>query len=364
VRNLCTKTRMWQNSCRYVVTLATFSLLAMSLAWATRLHIRDAPNSGPLQVPDDGLDIGDVWENSDIQVSLPIKNVSGADVTISNFMVSCNCLSVNPPSLNIARGGIARVTLSLNLLPKLSEERGVVRTFAVSMVPQLDGSAHKAGPWHVRGSVHPLPIQIEPNAIDLGAELLPEDDIYFEKFRVSSPYHLHDVVVQDKPPYVGIVKSRLGPDAFEFNVEVDPSRLPVGPFSSVLRLRPVGEDFPKHKGVTDGIVGLSGATLCVVEATPPMLTCGPVRLGAAARATLSLSSPRSKSFAVTAWHTSDNAAIQVVQTKDRSYSISIAPREPGNCKGSVVFDVEVDASTDHKDVIEVTVPFTVYALRD
>ena len=81
-------------------------------AWGFRLVILPPPPSPPLTpllfVSPTSLDFGEAWETDDHLVKLPIKNLSTQELTIVDFVTSCDCSRIEPKKLTIPPGQVTR----------------------------------------------------------------------------------------------------------------------------------------------------------------------------------------------------------------------------------------------------------------
>ena len=54
------------------------------------------------------LNFGEVWEDTQFKMVLPITNHRNQDIEIKRFHKSCNCSQIEPPSLTIPAGQTRR----------------------------------------------------------------------------------------------------------------------------------------------------------------------------------------------------------------------------------------------------------------
>src|SRR5262245_40520295 len=104
--------------------LFTAALLAVVTAayWAGRglkaALVKPTPGerADGLAVDPQHLNFGEVWEDGAFGWVLPVENRGPSEVAIERFATSCDCTSIDPPSLTIPAGETRAVRLQLNLL--------------------------------------------------------------------------------------------------------------------------------------------------------------------------------------------------------------------------------------------------------
>jgi hypothetical protein len=109
-----------------------------------------------------------VWETDRFELVVPIRNNSAASVRLTEWRNSCNCLSVEPPSLEFGPDETKPVTVTIDLASKLRMNPTAAQVVAVPLSGTLgDGTTVS---WRIRGVVKPL-VKTYP---DLSLPLLSE----------------------------------------------------------------------------------------------------------------------------------------------------------------------------------------------
>jgi hypothetical protein len=146
-------------------------------AWAyIRFGTRDT--SCGLAVSKDALCLGTVWWQPHFKWQLSITNPTDDDIEIMRFQRSCQCVSVEPPSLAIPAKSTRNVTLALNLTRTPSVSTKEVPSYrweySVSIVPDLRAgvadSMRDRVQWRLHGQVQ-VPWIASPETIDFGNQL-------------------------------------------------------------------------------------------------------------------------------------------------------------------------------------------------
>lgn len=148
------------------VMLALAGVCGAAAAWyLKKLPSSDAMNM--LEPSPEHLDFGEVWEDAQFSMVLPITNHRGQDLEIKQFLKTCNCSQIEPPSLSIPAWQTREVRLILDLTPKKPEEFAAsVRDFEVGLSPEVPGETHSVW-WTIRGRVRSV-MQSNMPKIDFG----------------------------------------------------------------------------------------------------------------------------------------------------------------------------------------------------
>lgn len=141
-------------------------------AWGFRLTTSTTP---PLLTPLlfvslSSLDFGEAWETDDHLVKLPIKNLSTQELTIVDFVTSCDCSKIEPKTLTIPPGQSREILVHLNFKAKLVKDRSAaIRDFQAVLEPVLKSSDHSSKPqrWIIRGRVR-VPLSWEAAQLKFG----------------------------------------------------------------------------------------------------------------------------------------------------------------------------------------------------
>src|SRR5207302_10368849 len=103
-------------------------------------------------VPEDKLNVGEVWETKDFHWTLPVENKSRDTIEIVAFHSSCNCLSIEPSHVSIGPGQAIDVQLKIDLMrASRAGDGNPVHEFEVQLAPQIAGQALATSGWTLRG---------------------------------------------------------------------------------------------------------------------------------------------------------------------------------------------------------------------
>lgn len=146
---------------------------ALAARWPFR-HAQPVPPPGTLQldekallwIPPERLDFGTVYEDEHFNWTLPLENREAVSVEVEAFSASCNCLSLDPPTLIIGPGERRDLHLRVDLTSKSgADERVAVRFVAKIKEGTLGGK--RIGPeWKLEGNVRSV-LSVE-NVVYLG----------------------------------------------------------------------------------------------------------------------------------------------------------------------------------------------------
>jgi hypothetical protein len=137
---------------------------------AAALYLKNAAHfegKDALEPAPDRLDFGEVWEDTNFSMVLPITNHRGQDIEIKQFVKSCNCSQIEPPSLTIPAWETREIRLLLDLTAKKPAEFAApVRDFEVSLSPEIPGEKRSIW-WKIQGRVRSV-MQSDLPQIDFG----------------------------------------------------------------------------------------------------------------------------------------------------------------------------------------------------
>lgn len=100
------------------------------------------------------LDFGEVWETDEFRLVLPIHNNTPTRMRLTEWRSSCDCLGVEPSSLEFAPDGTRAVSVKLDLASKLRVRPTAAQTVAVNLIGSL--SDGRSVTWQIHGVVKPL----------------------------------------------------------------------------------------------------------------------------------------------------------------------------------------------------------------
>ncbi|HWE37874.1 MAG TPA: DUF1573 domain-containing protein [Isosphaeraceae bacterium] len=145
---------------RTVIGWVTICGLAMmTYAGVSGLAPKPAEKSGKkrlvsppsLTVPDSILDFGKVAANRQFRLTLPIQNTAVRDITIADFGMTCQCVSVRPSRLVIPKGQVREVVATLDLTRGFTDPKTSALNFQANVSPQGDnGRSLATFPVHGR----------------------------------------------------------------------------------------------------------------------------------------------------------------------------------------------------------------------
>ena len=109
---------------------------------------------GGLTVDTACLDLGEVWEEKAFRYELPIENSTLREIEITDFIVSCSCLAVEPRKLTIPPRETATIRLKLDFTHRTQREIGQKeRALAVKVTPILKTGEPPGAGWYLTGLI-------------------------------------------------------------------------------------------------------------------------------------------------------------------------------------------------------------------
>ena len=234
-----------------------------------------AANEG-LVVAENDLDFGEVWEDGEYPWHFIVENPTPKDITIVAFSASCNCLSIEPHSLQIPAGQKAEVHVKMNLRSgAVDMEDETSKKVTISLMPHFGNGYAKQVAWNLHGRVRRL-LKITPRLMDFGTDLV-HGNSYPTKIATATTtlpvQTLHAKCIPDMGR-VEVNKSKACTDTFEIKITPHKS-LPAGPFTFRVAIEPVSSfmSLPTISFPVEGVI------LPEVQALPQFLCIGARPLG-------------------------------------------------------------------------------------
>ena len=254
---------------------------------------------GGLQIDEEYLDFGDVLEQKDYELILPIRNRSLQPITILDIETSCHCTVVELKSLTIKPGKSSQLRLRIDLTATepIAEEvnsKDLAEDFTVSLRPVLQ-SRQPVAAWSVHGRVRKY-ISLSQRRIDF-QELLDS----------TAPYEGKVVVVSTHFPIESLVTAFTGkglavqvsedPNSKSYLLNIIPSsELEVGSFSQQLIVTPLTSD--SARAAPASTVYITGRVTSDIQILPASLSFGRVPLGTTVTESVTFSSKSGTPIAI------------------------------------------------------------------
>ena len=113
-----------------------------------------SPEQPALHIAPEYLDFGEVWETDDFALVIPIHNRSNTPLRLTGWKSSCNCLGVEPGSLEFAPQATKTVTIKLDIASKVRLNPTSTQAVSVNFSGALSNGT--TAEWRVLGAVKPL----------------------------------------------------------------------------------------------------------------------------------------------------------------------------------------------------------------
>jgi hypothetical protein len=127
---------------------------------------------GGLSVEPEALDFGTAWSNESFVWTVPIRNVTSSDISITGFHHSCGVSRILPEQLVVPRGGVSGIEIEMNLdrLNFFPSEADEIR-IQMRIWPTLGQPRGQVKPWTLRGTVRQL-FPTSARTVDFGDSLV------------------------------------------------------------------------------------------------------------------------------------------------------------------------------------------------
>jgi hypothetical protein len=236
--------RIWRRIAAAIALLALSSVAAYQFGSYPR---RPSLGASPLNLAEQELDFGDVWETNAFNWKLHIENKTNAEITIKDIASSCTCVAIEPRSFVLPPRSLAQVTLTLDLTPRGPNSGGSVipsvRAFETAIHPRVEGFFTL--PWRLHGRVRSV-MSISPEVLEFGQNLVRGHDHNPRTISVKPHIPLKELVASCEPPIGSVRVTRTGSqtDALRpFEIELKPAKeIALSTFQGQLILQPLSED--------------------------------------------------------------------------------------------------------------------------
>ncbi len=312
---------------------------------------------GGLVVPDGCLDLGEIWESDNYQSILPIRNTTGQDVDILDFISSCNCVSVEPPSLMIPAGHAREVRLTFDLKLGSRVSRESRRTLAVGIAPRLRNSnpgdqISSPFAWMIRAIVRSR-ATVDPPALSFWDDCVRGHTPPARTVRLTA--HVPVVAVQPRydPAVLSVwVRKAPGEGAGVFFLEVRPSpTLPSGAFALPVSVYLRTAEAQTVYGTTLQVEGVMREDIAAV---PDQVFLGAQDLGASVTETVVLRSAAGHPFDVLSFDANGGGTIEPAKidlATAKAFKVTHICSREGDQRFTVTFTVRAKGQDN-----EITVP--------
>jgi hypothetical protein len=229
---------------------------------------------------------------------LPIENRGEEPVQIRAFSSSCECLHIEPKALRIHPGQVAKVTLTLDLMPRRHDPRaGRVRPFAVAIWPRTEDtvSGQPENRWTVEGRVR-CALRFEEPSLDFGSCSELEQPLPTKKTIVTCLEPVEDLIARSTSHQFRVQVKRDEKDPSRFELAVEPrGKLPPGPLVGEVRVaaRVKGQQLPSKS------LSLRGQIVSDIQATPAAVVFGARSVGATVEENVVFRSRQGQAITVT-----------------------------------------------------------------
>jgi hypothetical protein len=307
-----------------------------------------------LWVSKESLDLGDVWAQRSMPVTLQIHNSAVRDILLENIGASCQCATIDPRNVMLPAGGKANLSLTSDLLPpSVTESFNVSHPTTITIVGHCFQPYEKSYAWAIHFNArNPLMLSMKEAVLDEAANLFVPDHIFrSEQIDYNSPVPLREIKARADQSDVDVL---VWPKNETSGVlEIRPtSRIPAGRFVRQISLSGTQANGERIPAVTFNINGVS---LRDVHCLPKEIMFGPAEIGTQLQATIRINSATRRHFSVERVE-SDDATLLVNRRQDSDpveFDIRQLVTRLGRQGAIVIFHI---ASTDRDMDDDVRLP--------
>jgi len=297
-----------------------------------------------LIIPESMLNLGEVWEQADLALTLPITNTSVNEVNIDRFTASCGCVSVVPSQLTLGPGETRdlQVRLDLTVIARKSPFAWV-REFKATFVPYV-GSRHGQPKalqgWEIVARVR-SPNRAEPPVAALGrhSELATELPAVTLKILSHDPSARLEAKSNSSHLRTQLEPAGSIPGIYNLHLKLE-NKLPVGPIGLKVELTTIlanGTVLPSRQ------IDVTGEILSDVQASPSALLLGSLRMGTSKEETIALQSITGSEFQIIDFVT-EGKGLSVTESrsaesKEHNFVLTQLADQTGLTANRVVFRV-------------------------
>ena len=292
-----------------IVIMASMLGLFVLVFWMAMKSRQMLASRAGLVVDEQYLSFGEVWETEQLDLDLPITNTTKRAIDVTGFLLSCECLEIQPDSLTIPPGETRICHLKLNLLARQDQNIAAATDFAkggpattraykrvnVKIVPVTAGSTSWQQGWVIHGSVRQM-VSFKPAQVSFTESLVKGMRYPSAAVKVAVKVPVENVIVDCDPHMAKFSLERLENSLTEYILRIAPKEeLPIGLFAFPIRLRVITG---KGETLQSRSLFVRGEVVEDVQAIPSRLYLGSHAIGKAVSETVLLRSNSGSNFEV------------------------------------------------------------------
>ncbi len=318
---------------------------------SNRLGVRSPSGGGRpvaeaaiLSVPEELLNIGEIWENERLKWVAPLKNVTGEEVEVGDIVSTCNCTSVEPRKLTIPPGETREICITIDAsATKVSEtERWGLEVGIIPVI--IRPKEARLPPWTIRGLVRRTVRFYEP-VLDLGSHSQVAQPLPVRKTSFVASSAVGSMrVVTDVPGFRAEIYNH-GDGPHELRLE-QKAVLPNGRhrFNVVVTPESLSGDLLPPRTLPVVLTILND-----FQPTPPLAVFGARPLGDTAEETVSFSSLTNRRFQVVGFVVKGKGLSVEKMRADKDAEVFLLKQQIeqlGQNEGKVTFTMKDNAGTE------------------
>lgn len=336
--------------------VAAFLLLAVTIFGFSLGALRATTGQGGLIVEAEDLDLGTRWAQKGLVWTLPVRNASRDDITVTAIWASCNCTAIEPQAFVIRAGETAPLKLKLDLMPRAGHVQQNEWDFSTTIYVRTNFEPPASGGWEVRGRIR-RPFMLWPAVLRFETPILRGGDPASVQARIEPVSPLDRIDVIDSPAGLIATVAREK-EGLVLYVSSTPELRP-GLFKEHILLQSVtkaGETLHPLE------VLIVGEVVEDVYAIPSLVDFGTPVQRELCEETLILQSHAGTAFSIDSVHADPNLDVQFnASAVGNAHSLRVRTRyaAPGAQAGSIAIDLRKGNGTPQ----HVVIPVTAYVLK-
>jgi hypothetical protein len=213
--------------------------------------------SEPLYIPDEGANLGDVWEASDATLHVPIANRAEHPIEVIDVQTSCDCADAWPRRFTVPPRDAISVYVTIDLSRRSLRQVGMARRPFTAVVTPVTAAGPALGSFTVRG-VAVSRVTVNHLAVNFGDSNAAGRPPLSRKVIVTAHVPADRVVASSESDAVAMAVARLSDGRYQLTLTPNTAR-PAGPFAAVVRVAvvtPDGDVLPGTAVPVEGILAV------------------------------------------------------------------------------------------------------------
>jgi hypothetical protein len=347
-------------SLSWVLCLAVAAAIFTAGFISRRAALRErAPSLSPAPK---SLDIGDVWEQAELKLNIPVTNTSSQPIDIRKIERDCQCTTIEGSEFHFQPAETREIPVTLNLTGLKWSGSQREQPVRISLLPQLSDRDGLQPVWVIHGNVRRNPIHFSQDSISYAEPLLYGQRHFSRTIAIStdSSDACSGWRATVEPDEAATLVVETPDDGMASRLTITPSSfLEQGPFSFRVRIE---TDCANRASRVARILKVDGRIENDVEARPSTVDFGVLDVGGERPAEITVSARSGRAIRILSVETGKNCVVIESPKPDESrlsHTILVQQRiaSAGESREKLVIEAESDIGIP--DVFEPQPPLTV-----